>query len=103
MTRRRRVGPLSVLVVSGGCTEDEHAAPPDVTGPGEPPAVSASPLRFDRVDVDLDANGPAFAGAGDINGDGKLDLVVTKFGHTVATNIPPGQVTAYIQGATVRE
>src|SRR5690349_15945969 len=35
---------------------------------------------FSRLTLDSAAFGPAYAAAGDVNGDGKTDLVVAKFG-----------------------
>lgn len=55
-------------------------------------------------DVDTQADGPAFADVGDMNGDGKLDLVVSQFGRSdsdVAENKFLSVLTVYYQGATL--
>jgi hypothetical protein len=57
---------------------------------------------FNRITVDGAAAGAAWVSTGDINGDGKTDLVVSTFG-TFSTaggviSLSPGAVTAYLQG-----
>ena len=58
-----------------------------------PPAV-----KFARQILDGSANGPAFADIADINGDGRLDLIVSKFGQLNGSTIEPGAITVYLQG-----
>ena len=82
-------------VLCGGCDGGS-------TGDGDDPGVPG-PLRFARLVVDRAAGGPAFVEVADIDGDGRLDLVVSKFGHVEGTTLPPGEVTVYRQGATLSE
>ena len=57
--------------------------------------------KFTREIIDGDANGPAFADVADINQDGKLDLIISKFGSIQGTSIQAGAITIYIQGDDV--
>ena len=56
-----------------------------------------------RLTIDDQARGPAFAKIKDMNGDGKLDLIVSKFGPVGGFTIEPGQITIYYQGASLSE
>ena len=60
-------------------------------------------LSFTRLTLDDAAGGPAFAEVADLNGDGKLDLVVSKFGVIQMPDLPMGQVTIYYQGESLNE
>lgn len=74
---------------------------PDVDASQDP--VTAGP-SFERTVVDSDANGPAFADIADVNGDGKLDLLVSSFGtfdEVRSDTLPNGRVTIYLQGETL--
>jgi len=50
--------------------------------------------------VDDAATGPAFATVADLNGDGKLDIIVSLFGQ-MGFSVPEGELRAYIQGNSV--
>ena len=82
------------------CSSDE---PGEESTPNPTVEVESYPLAFERIVVDDDAQGPAFSTITDINGDGKLDIVVTKFGVVRLPDLPLGQVTAYLQGETLRD
>ena len=58
-------------------------------------------LSLERLVLDDQAYGPAFADVGDLNKDGKLDLVVSKFGTVNGVTLPFGEVTAYLQGDSI--
>ncbi len=90
------VGLALVLAVGSGCGESGT----DTPGDNIVPPTKTVKLAFDRIELDGDANGPAFVTIGDLNGDGKSDLIVSKFGQVdMATfTIPNGEVTAYLQG-----
>ena len=65
--------------------------------------VKSGPLTFERITVDDKANGPSFAEVTDLNGDGKGELIISKFGEIKGMGIPFGEVTIYQQGANLRE
>lgn len=56
-----------------------------------------------RITVDDTVSGPAFAAVEDLNGDGKLDLIISSFGPVGGFTIEPGQITIYYQGETLEE
>ena len=78
---------------AGGGHGGRDAAPPPVPGA----------QRFSRFVVDDAVTGPAFASAADMNGDGRLDLIVSAFGRLEGLTQPPGTVTVYLQGADARQ
>ena len=67
------------------CSSDE---PTEEATPNPTVEVESYPLAFERIVVDDDAQGPAFSTITDINGDGKLDIVVTKFGVVRLPDLP---------------
>ncbi len=64
-----------------------------------PDAGSTTTVTFTRHTVDGDAGGPAFVSVADLDGNGKLDLVVSRFGTAGGMTMPDGQVTMYEWGA----
>ena len=80
------------IVSIGGCTSAPQDSAVDIS------VIEASPLKFSRTLVDSDANGPAFAAVGDLNGDGRLDFTISQFGQVAIPDLPPGEVVAYLQG-----
>jgi len=76
-----------VLSAGGEATEPPVAPPPE---PVE--------LAFEKLVVDAAASGPAFVEVGDVNGDGRLDMIVAAFGNVSGATLPNGTVTAYLQG-----
>ena len=70
-----------------GCGDEEGAFP-----------TTEQELTFERRVVDGAIAGPAFAAAADLNGDGRLDLVVSAFGRVEGFTLPTGTLTAYLQG-----
>lgn len=60
-----------------------------------------SNVVFDRITVDAQAGGAAWITTKDLNGDGKLDMVLSRFGTLGAMGVPNGEVKIYIQGGTL--
>lgn len=64
----------------------------------------ASVAGFTRFTIDGAIEGPAYAAAGDLNGDGKVDLVIARFGAfevdmaSSKVHLDKGEVTAYLRG-----
>ena len=94
---------LLALALQTGCGE-EGSTPP-VEGADGVHQGSPVSLSFERVTLDSAANGPAFVTLEDVNADGRLDLIVSKFGQVdMATfTIPNGEVTAYLQGESLMD
>jgi hypothetical protein len=69
-----------------------NVAPADVNG-------------FTRYTVDAAATGASFVATGDVDGDGRTDLVVSKFGaidsNGAIVKLAPGEVSVFYQGATL--
>ncbi len=88
MTKLNLVMLFAVAALSG-CAAEETS-----DGPG-------GPTTFVRQEIDTDAFGPAFADVADVNGDGRLDIIISKFGTLGGTTLQPGAITIYEQGATL--
>lgn len=69
-------------------------------GDGEQPEVELEPppSGWTRHVVDARATGPAFSVLGDVNEDGKVDLITGHLGLIEGSTPPPGRLTAYLQG-----
>ena len=81
------------MMTDGGTMEN-----PDGMEPMEDPVMPTIARKFVRQVIDADANGPAFADVADLNNDGKLDLIVSKFGALEGSTIQPGTISIYLQG-----
>ena len=56
-------------------------------------------VRFTRHVVDASADGPAFTTVVDLDGDGVLDVLASRFGEISGLSLPKGTVAVYRQGA----
>lgn len=101
-------GPSESLSGSGGAGGSTHSG---AGGTGGVKAVECTPgpaattvAGFSRFTLDADTVGPAYAAAGDVNGDGRTDLVIARFGafvndeQTGMVHLDKGEVTAYLRG-----
>ena len=95
--RRACVVASLLALAAAACTS---SSPSEPAGSDAPAPVA---LRYERQLVTDDANGPAFVEVADVNGDGRLDLVVSSFGHVQFPNLPGGSVTVYEQGESLQE
>ena len=105
---------IMIMIALGACDDDEPGEGTDNTSDdvnaeagvevmdSTPPFVPNPDGYLTRVLIDDQASGPAFAEVQDMNGDGKLDLIVSKFGSIADYVIEPGQITIYYQGASPR-
>ena len=69
---------------------------------GTRPADMQAPTYQKRV-IDDRAGGPAFAEIADMNGDGRLDIVVSKLGGLSGNSVEPGSISIYFQGENLEE
>ncbi len=80
-------------------------AAPVVCGARIAPVDVAAGSPFARYTVDGAAMGASFVTAADVNGDGRPDLVVSRFNKYTsdgaAVTLVPGEVSAYLQGDAV--
>lgn len=96
------------LLQCGGDPAPAADAGPDASGPQcvEGPAPSEV-AGFTRYTLDGDAFGPAYVAAGDVNGDGRPDMLVSKFGtftidpNTAMVTLSPGVISLFAQGSSV--
>ena len=72
-------------------------------GAEEDGGAIGGPKTFVRQAIDTEAFGPAFVAIADMNNDGRLDMVVSKFGTIGGNTIQPGAITIYEQGATLTD
>lgn len=61
----------------------------------QPPVDAGGSVRFRRFAVDAMSAGPAFVTAADVDRDGRLDLVVSRFGAITGLTLPAGEVSVY--------
>jgi hypothetical protein len=96
---------LRVLVIAAAsCSSGVAGAPePSACEPGRGASADVAPFR--RYTIDVDAFGPAFVDVGDVDGDGRSDLVVSEFGPTridgARVTLSVGRVVAYLQGPSL--
>lgn len=62
------------------------------------PPLSMGELNFEKMVIDPTVEGPAFLEVGDVNGDGKTDLILSSFGLIEGTILNPGRVDIYLGG-----
>ena len=63
-----------------------------------PTKLSMGELNFEKIVLDPSVEGPAFLEVGDVNGDGKTDLILSSFGLIEGTILNPGTVNVYLGG-----
>lgn len=56
---------------------------------------------FERITIDGQRAGASWTAVADMNGDGKLDVVVSSFGQ-IGLSVPAGEVHVLLQGADIR-
>ena len=95
---------LATSLLSLGCGGTETASSADQPGLQQWVATNHNlSVRFSRLIVDDQAGGPAFAAVGDLNGDGRDDLVVSHLGRVNGTTIEGDGVSIYTQGVSINE
>ena len=68
---------------------------------GDSTIVTSGDMEFERTAVDAGVCGPAWLDAADLDGDGALELVVSRFGVQTGTSVPNGAIEAYdLEGDT---
>ena len=95
---------LASIPASGGCGGKGPAvtmAAPHACDDGRGAVTAVG--DFARTTIDAAASGAAFVTAADLDGDGRLDLVVSRFGDYVvdgaAVRLSPARLDVYYQGA----
>lgn len=63
--------------------------------------IPVATSRYAKSSLDDSVNGPAFTTVADLNGDGRLDLIVSEFGNLEGNTIKPGALNVYLQGDTL--
>ena len=63
-----------------------------------PDGLTSGNGKFSKFVLDDEANGPAFADVYDFNGDGRLDIISSRFGELNGPSITPGEMAIYLQG-----
>ncbi len=81
--------PPSDAAVDGGASNPDAGTSAD---------ASAS---FERITIDGQRAGASWTAVADMNGDGKLDVVVSSFGQ-IGLSVPAGEVHVLLQGADIR-
>lgn len=79
-----------LLVAAWGCGDPCGSR----FSPGDQASVTSGGLDLVRTTLDAGVCGPAFATAGDLDGDGSPELVVGGFGHVDGPSIPNGSLVA---------
>ena len=69
---------------------------------GARPRDMQTPTYQKRL-IDERAGGPAFAEIADMDGDGRLDIVVSKLGGLSGNSVEPGSISIYFQGDSLEE
>ncbi len=101
---------VTTLVVVAACGDGDSdstdaasldAAPPDAPAADASPDASpdAATPTFSRHTIDGTATGPAYAAVGDLDGNGRVEVVVSHFGVMAGPVIPDGEVAMYTRGA----
>ena len=102
--------PLGCALLLACSSGGGHPAVGQAAGPSAPSCdpgrgATATVSSFRRYAVDVSASGPAFVAVGDVNGDGRKDLVVSSFGAYQANGssltLSAGSVAAYLQGSSL--
>ncbi len=84
----------SILTACGGATKESTTCPATIELTQQ--VVTVGGLEFVREVIDNETCGPAYAVPGDLNGDGRTDLVVSALGPKPDGRVPFGSVKAYL-------